>query len=77
MSLVVLVGRFIIIPSEKESFGLVAIEAMASGVPVIGSNTGGLPEVVEHGETGYLPQLETFGYGQECSAHTDRSCFAS
>lgn len=47
----------LIIPSEKESFGLVAIEAMASGVPVIGSNAGGLPEVIKHGETGYLSAI--------------------
>ena len=46
-----------IIPSEKESFGLVAIEAMACGVPVIGSEAGGLPEVIKHGETGYLSPI--------------------
>jgi len=43
-----------ILPSEKESFGLAALEAMASGVPVISSNTGGLPEVNEEGISGYL-----------------------
>ena len=43
-----------ILPSEKESFGLAALEAMASGVPVISSNTGGLPEVNEQGVSGYL-----------------------
>lgn len=47
----------LIIPSEKESFGLVAIEAMACGVPVVGSNAGGLPEVIAHGETGYLSPI--------------------
>ncbi|MGQ0765865.1 MAG: N-acetyl-alpha-D-glucosaminyl L-malate synthase BshA [Gemmatimonadota bacterium] len=43
-----------LLPSERESFGLSALEAMASGVPVIGCATGGLPEVVRHGETGLL-----------------------
>jgi len=43
-----------LLPSATESFGLSALEALASGVPVIGSNTGGLPEVVRPGETGAL-----------------------
>lgn len=43
-----------LLPSEQESFGLTALEAMACGVPVIGTKTGGLPEVITHGETGYL-----------------------
>jgi N-acetyl-alpha-D-glucosaminyl L-malate synthase BshA len=43
-----------LLPSEQESFGLTALEAMNCGVPVIGSKTGGLPEVITHGETGYL-----------------------
>lgn len=47
----------LLLPSEKESFGLVALEAMACGVPTVGSNAGGLPEVVEHGVTGYLSEV--------------------
>ena len=43
-----------LLPSELESFGLSALEAMACGVPVIGSDAGGLPEVVRHSESGYL-----------------------
>lgn len=43
-----------LLPSSTESFGLVALEAMASGVPVIASDIGGIPEVVEEGQTGFL-----------------------
>lgn len=43
-----------LLPSEQESFGLVALEAMSCGVPVIGTSIGGLPEVVVDGETGFL-----------------------
>ena len=46
-----------ILPSETESFGLAALEAMAVGVPVISSNTGGIPEVNLHGESGYLSDV--------------------
>jgi N-acetyl-alpha-D-glucosaminyl L-malate synthase BshA len=50
-------ANLLLLPSQMESFGLVALEAMASGVPVIASDVGGLPEVVEHGVTGYLAPL--------------------
>jgi L-malate glycosyltransferase len=43
-----------LLPSENEAFGLVALEAMACGVPVIATRAGGIPEVVEHGISGYL-----------------------
>lgn len=43
-----------LLPSEQESFGLTALEAMNCGVPVVASHIGGLPEVIVHGETGYL-----------------------
>ena len=46
-----------LIPSESESFGLAALEAMACEVPVISSNSGGLPEVNIHGVTGFLSEV--------------------
>jgi N-acetyl-alpha-D-glucosaminyl L-malate synthase BshA len=51
----VLVGAdLFLLPSQSESFGLSALEAMACHVPVIATAVGGLPEVVAHGETGFL-----------------------
>jgi L-malate glycosyltransferase len=44
----------LLLPSEQESFGLAALEALACQVPVIASQVGGLPEVVDDGETGFL-----------------------
>lgn len=46
-----------LLPSEQESFGLAALEAMAAETPVISSNAGGIPEVNIQGETGYLAEI--------------------
>jgi N-acetyl-alpha-D-glucosaminyl L-malate synthase BshA len=46
-----------IMPSESESFGLAALEAMACEVPVLSSNAGGIPEVNIHGETGFMSNV--------------------
>ena len=49
-----MISDLFILPSEAESFGLAALEAMAAGVPVIATNAGGLPELVESGVSGFL-----------------------
>jgi N-acetyl-alpha-D-glucosaminyl L-malate synthase BshA len=46
-----------LIPSQSESFGLAALEAMSCGLPVISSSIGGLPELIVHGETGYISEI--------------------
>ena len=51
------ISDLFLLPSGNESFGLVALEAMACEVPVISSNIGGLPEVNIHGETGFLSNV--------------------
>ena len=43
-----------VIPSYHESFGLVAVESLACGIPVVATRTGGLTTIIKHGETGYL-----------------------
>lgn len=51
------ISDLMLLLSEKESFGLVLLEAMACEVPCIGTNVGGIPEVISHGENGYLVEL--------------------
>ena len=48
----------LLIPSRHEGMGQVTVEAMACSKPVIGSNTGGIPEVVDHGKTGFVFDTE-------------------
>jgi glycosyltransferase involved in cell wall biosynthesis len=51
------IADLFLLPSESESFGLAALEAMAASVPVISTNTGGLPEVNRHGVTGMMSDV--------------------
>ena len=54
------VADLFLLPSELESFGLAALEAMACQVPVVASRVGGLPEVIDDGVTGFLYALDDF-----------------
>ena len=51
------IGDVFILPSETESFGLAALEAMAMKMPVISTNTGGIPELNIHGKTGFMSKV--------------------
>ncbi len=46
-----------LIPSQSESFGLAALEAMACGLPVVSSSVGGLPELIQHNECGFIAEI--------------------
>jgi L-malate glycosyltransferase len=58
-----------LLPSAQESFGLAALEAMACHVPVVASDVGGLPEVIEHGVTGFLHGAEDVDAMAESGIH--------
>jgi len=64
---ILLVSDLFLLPSEYESFGLAALEAMAASVPVISSNAGGLPEINIHGETGYTINVGDVATMSECA----------
>ena len=67
-----LISDLLLLPSETESFGLVALEAMAAGVPVVSSNVGGLPEVNVQEETGFLRDVgDVEGMAQDALAILD------
>jgi N-acetyl-alpha-D-glucosaminyl L-malate synthase BshA len=51
------ISDLMVMPSELESFGLAALEAMACKVPSIATRVGGVPELIEHGKTGYLAEV--------------------
>ena len=61
------ISDLFILPSENESFGLAALEAMACEVPVISSNAGGIPEVNIDGVTGYMNEVgDVKGMAHNC-----------
>jgi N-acetyl-alpha-D-glucosaminyl L-malate synthase BshA len=61
------ISDLLLLPSETESFGLVALEAMACEVPVVASRVGGLPEVVTDGEDGFLVEPRNTAKMADCS----------
>ena len=65
------VSDVFLLPSAQESFGLAALEAMACEVPVVASRVGGLPEVIEHGVSGFLHPPDAI---DAMAAERDRCC---
>jgi len=67
MEEILAVSDLFLLPSEYESFGLAALEAMAAGMPVISSNAGGLPEINIDGVTGYLADVGDTATMSKCA----------
>ena len=57
-----------IVPSREEPYGIVVVEAQALGVPVVATRVGNLPELIEHGRTGYLAEPTVEGLAQVIAA---------
>ncbi|TAH00758.1 MAG: N-acetyl-alpha-D-glucosaminyl L-malate synthase BshA [Sphingobacteriales bacterium] len=57
MEEIMAVADLFLLPSEYESFGLAALEAMAAGAPVVSTNAGGLPEIIEQGVCGFMADV--------------------
>ncbi|WP_077211703.1 glycosyltransferase family 4 protein [Bacillus dakarensis] len=65
------IADIVLVPSiTKEAFGLVNVEAMATGVPVIATRIGGMPEIIQHGETGFL--ADKFNMEIELAAYVNQ-----
>lgn len=63
------IADLFLLPSAQESFGLAALEAMACEVPVVASHVGGLPEVIEHGVSGFLHHPDAIDEMADSSVH--------
>ena len=61
-------GHVLLLPSETESFGLAALEAMACGLVPVATNVGGVPELIDDGITGYLCPVGDIAKQSNCAA---------